>query len=241
MSHDELISALFPGAAPMTPGADGVVDGEQCLPGVGAVTVIGLTGGREVGAELAIAVSARILGHVASHPGRPLILLIDAGSQRMARRDELLGLNEYLAHLAKSLYLASATGSRPLGILYGAASAGAMVATAMAVDRLVAVPGASPSVMNLAAMARITKLPVERLESMAGETPVFAPGVDAMYRVGGILESWNDPADYAGRLVSLLASDLSEDDRDRTGAARGGRAKAAAIAARVCEEALRHA
>jgi malonate decarboxylase gamma subunit len=241
MSRDELIQALFPDGAPMAVDADGILDGEQRLASGSPLTVIGLTGDRPVGADLAIAVSARVLRHVALHAGRPLLLLIDAGSQRMARRDELLGLNEYLAHLAKSLYLASASGSRTLGILYGAASAGAMVATALAVDRLVAVPGAAPSVMNLEAMARITKLPLAQLESMARETPVFAPGVEAMLQTGGILETWSDPAQYPGRLQSLLEIPGDDDDRDCLGATRGGRAKAAAIAARAYEEAMRHA
>ncbi len=116
-----------------------------------------------------------------------------------------------------------------------------MVASAMAVDQLVAVPGAAPSVMNLAAMARVTKLDLARLESMASETPVFAPGVDAMFQMGGILESWGEPADYARRLASLLENAADEDARDRLGMRRGGRAKAAAIAARVYDEAMRHA
>lgn len=241
MSHDELIQALFPGAAPMAPDADGVIDGEQDLAGGGRVTVIGLTGGQPVGADLAIALAARVLRHIVRHPGRPLVLLVDADSQRMARRDELLGLNECLAHLTKSLYLAAATGSPTVGILYGAASAGAMIATALAVDRLVAVPGAAPSVMNLAAMARVTKLPLAQLESMARETSVFAPGVDAMLQMGGIQEIWADPATYPGRLAALLEGGGDQDDRDRLGAARGGRVKAAAIAARVRVEALSHA
>ncbi|AOB32890.1 hypothetical protein AKI39_22340 [Bordetella sp. H567] len=241
MSHDELIQALFPDAAPMVPDNAGVIEGEQRLASGAKVTVIGLTGGRAVGADVAMAVSACVLRHVAEHAGRPLVLLVDAGSQRMARRDELLGLNEYLAHLAKSLYLAAATGSRTLGVLYGAASGGAMVASALAVDELVAVPGAAPSVMNLAAMARVTKLDLAQLESMASRTPVFAPGVDPLFQMGGILERWGDPADYAGRLASLLESAPDRDERDCLGARRGGRAKAAAVAGRVCAEAMRHA
>ena len=58
-------------------------------------------------------------------------MLIDSSSQRMSRRDELLGLNEYLAHLAKSLLLAEHAGHRTIGLLYGGSAAGAFIATAL--------------------------------------------------------------------------------------------------------------
>ncbi|WP_427184230.1 biotin-independent malonate decarboxylase subunit gamma [Bordetella bronchialis] len=242
MSHDELLQALFPTTAAMAPDAAGILDGMARLADGRDVTVIGVTGARPVGTDLAIDLSGRILRHVATHAGRPLVLLVDAGSQLMARRDELLGLNEYLAHLAKSLYLASATGSRTVGILYGAASAGAMIATAMAVDHLVVVPGADPSVMNLRAMSRVTKLPVAQLRAMAERTPVFAPGVAPMMEMGGIAQQWDEPAEYAARLLALLSGKAGDaDDRDALGASRGGRLKAAAIAAKVQDEAAHHA
>ena len=47
----------------------------------------------------------------------------------MARRDEMRGLNEYLAHLAKCLLLASQQGHRTIGLEYGKAAAGAFLAT----------------------------------------------------------------------------------------------------------------
>ncbi len=71
MSHDELLQALFPDAAPMVPDTQGVIEGEQRLAGGAALTVIGLTGARPVGADLALAVSAAVLRHAAAHAGRP--------------------------------------------------------------------------------------------------------------------------------------------------------------------------
>lgn len=98
----------------------------------------------------------------------------------MSRRDELLGLNEYLAHLAKALLLADASGHPTIGLVYGHTAAGAFIATALATRVLAALPGAHPSVMDLASVARVTKLPLERLEEMATSTSVFAPGLDNM-------------------------------------------------------------
>ena len=42
---------------------------------------------------------------IPSRKGGPILVLVDSDSQRMSKRDEMLGLNEYLAHLAKSLML----------------------------------------------------------------------------------------------------------------------------------------
>ena len=59
-------------------------------------------------------------------------MLVDSDSQRMSKRDELLGLNEFLAHLAKSLIYADLSGRPTIGLLYGHTAAGAFIATALA-------------------------------------------------------------------------------------------------------------
>jgi malonate decarboxylase gamma subunit len=59
----------------------------------------------------------------------------------MRRRDEMLGLNEYLAHLTKCFVLAGQRGHRTVGVLSGRAAAGAFIATGLVQDMLAAVPG----------------------------------------------------------------------------------------------------
>ena len=104
-----------------------------------------------------------------------------------------------------------------------------------------ALPGAEPAVMDLPSMARVTKLPLEVLQEKAKSTPVFAPGLDNLAQTGAVLESWNPAAPLAGQLQALLARGLPErDTRAALGQERGGRPKAAEIAARVQELALRH-
>src|SRR5262249_8455014 len=152
----------------------------------------------------------------------PILLLVDSASQRMSRRDELLGLSEYLAHLAKVLLLAEAAGHRTVGLLYGGSAAGAFIATALATAPLVARPAPHPAVMDLPSMARVTKLPIDVLKAKAEATPVFAPGLDNMVRTGGIHVVWDVDRPLSTQLAAVLDQPAGQDERDRLGAARGG-------------------
>jgi malonate decarboxylase gamma subunit len=158
----------------------------------------------------------------------------------MTRRDELLGLNEYLAHLAKSLALAAALGHRTVGLVYGDGAAGAFIATAMSTQVLAAVPGAQPSVMDLPSISRVTKLPLEQLTKLAKSTPIFAPGLGPMFAVGAIAEIWDMKWPLSTQLAKLLRQSASgRDRRDEVGLMRKGRLQAARISQRVIDEATR--
>lgn len=239
MSLDELAGALFPGGHALTTTAAGVTSGTGTTASGTAVGVAGISGGHPVGADEAVALAGLVLAHVARAAGTPILVLVDTQSQRMARRDELLGLNECLAHLCKSLALASMQGCRTIGVLHGGAAAGAFIATALATDILVAVPGAAPSVMDLPSIARVTKLPLEQLEEMARTTPIFAPGLAPLAATGAVTETWDGAhGAYADRLDALLAAaPAGGDRRDELGAARGGRPVAARIARLVMDDA----
>ena len=179
----------------------------------------------------------RVLQVIAAGGETPILAMVDTQGQRMARRDEMLGLNEYLAHLAKCLLLASREGHRTVGLDYRKAAAGAFLATALATDVLVALPGAEPWVMDLPSMARVTKLPEEQLTAMAKTTPVFAPGVEAMSKVGAVAETWDPGKPLDAQLEATLAKICLTDERDVLGAARGGRRVAADVARRTAAEA----
>jgi malonate decarboxylase gamma subunit len=158
----------------------------------------------------------------------------------MSKRDELLGLNEFLAHLAKCLIYADLQGHHTVGLLYGHTAAGAFIATALATRTLVALPGAEPEVMDLPSMSKVTKLPLEVLKEKAESTPVFAPGLANLAQTGAVLATWDDKASLGDQLEELLGGRQENgDQRDRLGKARGGRPKAANIAERVHELALR--
>jgi malonate decarboxylase gamma subunit len=238
MTLDEILAGLFPNGHDISlVGTE--LTGTASLPDETPIHVLGITEGAPFGIDEAIVLAGRVLDIIRSNDRAAILLLVDSASQRMSRRDELLGLSEYLAHLAKVLQLAEASGHRTIGLLYGGSAAGAFIATALAVGTLAALPSAHPAVMDLPSMARVTKLPIEVLEAKAKTTPVFAPGLDNIVQTGGIHVVWDANAPLAAQLAAALAQPAGNDDRDRLGAARGGRRKAAEIAERVATIAMR--
>src|ERR1700678_187191 len=146
MTLDEILASLFPNGHEVVLD-HGLLSGQGKMPGGAAVTVIGVDGRTAVGIDEAIRLSADVLDVVKRGRNDAILVLIDSNSQRMSRRDELLGLSELLAHLAKCLIVADCAGSRTIGLLYGPTPAGAFIATALAPRALVALPGADPVVM----------------------------------------------------------------------------------------------
>ncbi len=213
--------------------ARGLLTGGGTLKTGTTVDLLGVTDGIAPGVDELVALSRHVLAVISRAQETPLLLLLDCDSQRMSRRDELLGLNEYLAHLAKCLIWADLHGRPTYALLYGHAAAGAFIATALAARDLLATPEALPEVMNLASMARVTKLPLSLLAAKAQTTPVFAPGVNNLERMGAVHAIAEAPA-LAARLQELMQeSALRGDTRDELGLQRGGRPKAASIAAQV--------
>ncbi|SFN78635.1 malonate decarboxylase gamma subunit [Bradyrhizobium sp. Rc3b] len=236
MTLDDILTGLFPnGRKIATNGAQ--ISGQAVLPDVGPVHVLGITQGQPLGVDEAIVLAGRVIEIVKSGDRAPILLLVDSASQHMSKRDELLGLSEYLSHLAKTLLLAEAEGHRTVGLLYGGSAAGAFIATALATGTLVALPGAHPAVMDLPSMARVTKLPIDVLKAKAEATPVFAPGLDNMVKTGGIQIVWDADAPLAPQLAAVLRQPQGQDDRSRLGANRGGRRKAAELAERIARAA----
>jgi len=232
MTLDDILAGLFPNGHDIE-AIGSIVAGRAILPDGGLIHLLGITRGRPLGANEAIVLAGRVIDIVKSGDRAPILVLVDSASQRMSKRDELLGLSEYLSHLAKALLLAEAEGHRTVGLLYGGSAAGAFIATALATGTLVALPGAHPAVMDLPSMARVTKLPIDVLKAKAEATPVFAPGLDNMVQTGGIHAVWDENAPLAPQLAAVLQRPQGQDDRARLGAERGGRRKAAEIADRV--------
>jgi len=235
MTLDEILTSLFPEGHSIAV-SDGLILGEGPLRDGGAIHVLGIAAETPLGVEGALTLARRVLDVAARDGAEPILVLIDSSSQRMSRRDELLGISEYLAHLAKAFMLAETRGHRTIGLLYGGSAAGAFIATALAAGTLVALPGAHPAVMDLPSMARVTKLPLDVLEEKAKATPVFAPGLENLAKTGAIQTIWDPRTPLARQLREWLATSAAGDGRDRLGAERGGRPKAAAIAARVVAE-----
>jgi malonate decarboxylase gamma subunit len=238
MTLDDILTSLFPGGHDVT-NENGVLLGSGPLRGGGRVVVIGVADRTAVGVDEAIRLSRHVLNAMEQGGGGPILVLVDSDSQRMSKRDELLGLNEFLAHLAKCLIYADMQGRHPVGLLYGHSAAGAFLATALATRVLVALPGAEPAVMDLPSMSKVTKLSLDILKEKAKSTPVFAPGLDNLALTGAILATWDEKTSLAEQLEALLGrTQDGRDQRDHLGKTRNGRPKAADIAERVHDLAL---
>ncbi len=205
---------------------DWLVTGEATLGGR-PVAVLGTTNHVFIGIRETIALSAKLLDIVEKSPGIPIIMLVDNNGQRMALDEELLVLPEYIAHLLRAQQLARINGHKLIAVVYGNSIAGGFIAFGMLADRIVSVPGAETSVMKLEAIARVTKMPLEKLQDLAKQVSVFAPGCENFFRMGGLHEMWTD--DFSNRLQKLLESDDAQDNRAALGLEREGRRAAQAV------------
>lgn len=195
------------------------------------LTVVGTTGHAPIGVRLALAQARVILETIASHPGRPILLLIDTQGQQLRRHDELLGINRAMAHLGTCVDLARRQGHRVIGLVYDQALSGGFITSGLIADACYALPEAEIRVMRIPAMSRITKLPESLLNSLSESNPVFAPGVQNYVAMGGVRGLWQD--DLQAALRDALANTPVEDVRAQDGAARGGRKLSAEIVQRV--------
>ncbi|MDP4002170.1 biotin-independent malonate decarboxylase subunit gamma [Methylobacterium sp. NEAU K] len=235
MTLAEILAGLFPQGHSVQV-RDGLVTGGGPFAG-SKLHVVGIDGDTPLGVEGALILSRVVLDVVRAGDRAPILVAVDSDSQRMSRRDELLGLNECLAHLAKALLLADRSGHPTIGLIYGHSAAGAFIATALATRVLAALPGANPSVMDLPSVARVTKLPLDKLQEMAKSTPVFAPGIDNMVATGAVHVVLDPGKALDGQIRDLITGLQAGDDRDRLGETRGGRPVARGIAGAVIDQA----
>ncbi|MBD8643266.1 biotin-independent malonate decarboxylase subunit gamma [Stenotrophomonas sp. CFBP 13724] len=229
MNLDQLLPALFP-AGHRVERNDDVLTGTASTAG-GEVTVIGTANKLEVGVDHALALSACVLASTRGHPKRPIVMLVDTAGQRLARRDELLGINGCFAHLARSLELARRRGAALVSLVYGESVSGGFLSFGLMADRIFALPEAQVRVMDLRAMARVTKQPLEKLQALSLSSPVFAPGVDNYVRMGAVEAVWE--GDLAAALAAALSGPQRLDLRRERGLERGGRLLAHDVARAV--------
>jgi malonate decarboxylase gamma subunit len=206
------------------------------LAGGRVVAVIGTCNRAAIDCSLALSVAGAILETVAADAGkdpRPIVFLVDTAGQVLSRHDELLGLNGYFAHVARCVDLARRKGHRIVTVVHGEAVSGGFLAFGLMADRVCSLPQAQVRVMDLRAMARVTKIPHEDLVELARESPVFAPGAENFYRMGAVHEMWSETDDWRGRLAAALAAAEDGDGRAGLGLKRGGRKLASPIATLV--------
>lgn len=196
-----------------------------------AVAVIGITGGAVIDVQLAFDISRAVLATIREAPGRPIVLLIDTDGQSLRRRDELLGISSYMAHLAKCLELARRSGHRVVCLVYARATSGAFLVSGMMADDCFALPQAEIRVMHRDAMTQVSRIPVEKLDLLSRCSPLFAPRAESYFAMGALDDLWS--GDLGARLTAVLARAGGDDARASRGLQRGGRRFAAPVAQTV--------
>ncbi|MHB8708670.1 MAG: biotin-independent malonate decarboxylase subunit gamma [Desulfuromonadales bacterium] len=229
MKIESLLKELFPEGHAVEV-HDGLITGFAAT-ATGEIAVMGTADHLAIGVESALALAGFVLEVVRERPGNPLLMLVDTQGQRLSRKDELLGINGYLAHLVKCLELARLRGHRLLSLVYDEAVSGGFLSFGLMADEIHALPDAKVRVMNLPAMARVTKLPLEMLQELSGSSPAFAPGVENFFRLGGVQSLWKPP--LAEALSAALGRQGTSDHRRDDGLARQGRQLAGPISRQV--------
>jgi malonate decarboxylase gamma subunit len=233
MDWHTLAAQLFPGGYQISE-RDNFLSGSAQVGG-NPVDVIGTTDHVPIGIEIALAQAQAILNTVREYPGRPILILIDTQGQRLRHRDEMLGINSYMAHLGKCVDLARRKGHTVVGLVYDQALSGGFITSGLIASACYALPQATIRVMGLPAMARITKVPEERLTELAKDNPVFAPGPENYLRMGGLHGIWEHDlaADLERALAESAAASAADDRRMALGRERGGRLLAQPVAEAV--------
>jgi len=230
MNWQALSLALFGESHAITRTGD-VIQGIAQLGPELTIAVVGTADHASIGVETALAQARFVLDTVVNHPGRPILLLVDTQGQRLRRRDELLGLNRYMAHLGCCVDLARRSGHRVVGLVYDQALSGGFITSGLMADACYALPEAEIRVMRIPAMSRVTKISEDLLQALSLTNPVFAPGVANYVAMGGIQALWN--GDLKQCLLDALAATNTVDIRATSGAERGGRALAVSVIQRV--------
>jgi malonate decarboxylase gamma subunit len=226
MTFDELASSVFPQGHAISDDG-GLLTGHADLAG-SRVDMIGLTRPLSLGIDEAMRLGWHVLDTIKRGGNTPILMLVDSDSQRVNRRDELLGLNQGSAHLAKCLMYAEVTGHRTVGLLYGHSAAGAFIATALAARVMLALPRRSPEVMDLPSMARAIKRPIDISQDKACLTTVSAPGFDHLVALGAIDAVLDPRRPLAAQIATWLERPLDQGDRRSARGRRGITAEATA-------------
>jgi malonate decarboxylase gamma subunit len=219
MEWKKVAGQLFPEGHDVKQDGDLLLGEGRC--GKQQVAVIGTTNHTEVGVELALAMAAAVLAVMRDHPKRPIVFLVDTSGQRLRHRDEMLGLNGYMAHLAKCVEMARRWDHPIISMVYEQALSGGFLANGMMADVCAALPEAEIRVMGLPAMARVTRISEEKLTELSKTSPVFAPGASNYLKMGGLDELWE--GDLSVSIKNALEHIDSTDHRRKRGFERGGR------------------
>ncbi len=223
---DEVMKGIFGPEYELTE-EQSVVYGEGRI-GTQPFRILGVKESTFLGAEQALIMAEQVIAMAASHSSDPLLLLVDVAGQQLAMRDEWLGMHQYFGHLLASLECLRQQGNKLISLVYNQALGGGFIAYGLMADTVLALPEAELAVMWLEGIAKVTKIDLSILQRLSKTLPVFAPGADNFYKLGGVHELVALPQ-VADALLRALKNNVNTDQRAQLGAERGGRQLAYAI------------
>lgn len=185
-----------------------------------------------LGAEQAMIMAEKIIELIDAKSAEPLLLLVDVAGQQLSMRDEWLGMHQYFAHLLACLECLRKQGNKLISLVYNQALGGGFIAYGLMADTILALPDAELAVMWLEGIAKVTKIELSVLEELSKSVPVFAPGVNNFYKLGGLHEIVT-LAQVAKALMQALKNNNNSDLRAKLGEERGGRKLAFSVINKV--------
>lgn len=190
MNTELVLKQLFPNQ--LNYQIEGYVIKGDAQTAVGPVRILGTVNAAPINQDIAIQLSSEILKLVQQGNKTPVVFIVDTQGQDLSRADELLCLNRTFAHLASCVDLLRRSGHANLAIIFGQAVSGGFLSYGLMANEVYALSDSQVKVMDLNAMARVTKIPVEKLKQLSQSSAIFAPGVENFYKMGAINAVWEN-------------------------------------------------
>ncbi|WP_110973811.1 biotin-independent malonate decarboxylase subunit gamma [Acinetobacter sp. WCHAc060042] len=190
MNTELLLQQLFPRQLDYQ--IEGYVIKGNAQTDAGPVRILGTVNAAPINQDIAIQLSSEILKLVQQGNKTPVVFIVDTQGQDLSRADELLCLNRTFAHLASCVDLLRRSGHANLTIIFGQAVSGGFLSYGLMANEVYALSDSQVKVMDLNAMARVTKIPVEKLKELSQSSAIFAPGAENFYKMGAINAIWPD-------------------------------------------------
>jgi len=131
-------------------------------------------------------------------------------------------MQQYFAHLLEVLECLRIQGNCLVSFVYNQGVGGGFIAFGLMADTILALPDAELAVMWLEGIAKVTKISLEKLQALSKSVPVFAPGANNFYQLGGLHELV-PVSELAQRLKAAIIHPEKQDNRAFLGQQRGGR------------------
>lgn len=157
---------------------------------VGKVEIIGTVDSAAINHAIAMTLANEVLEVIAKGEKTPIVFIVDTQGQDSSRADELLCLNRTFAHLAACVDLLRRSNHPNLAIILGEAVSGGFLSYGLMANQIFALQSSQVKVMDLNAMSRVTKIPLEKLQSLSQTSAIFAPGVENFYKMGAVDDIW---------------------------------------------------